>query len=74
MADPSRDGGGGREKAGGSVHPPPFGFFFLSLQKRTYEQKNSIKRVRYLSQIAGNGHFSDLNFQKFLGKHAPKPP
>ena len=27
-----------------------------------------------LKIIAGNGHFRDTNFQKFLGEHAPRPP
>ena len=55
---------------------PLFGVFFLliSLQKRSLRAKTSIKRVRNLSQNAGNGHFSDSNFKTFLGEHAPRPP
>ena len=51
--------GGGR----GCVPPPPF-----------LEVSISIKRVRNLSQNAGNGHFRDSNFQKFQGGHASRPP
>ena len=35
---------------------------------------HSIKRVRNLSQNAGNGHFRNSNFQNLLGDHAPRPP
>ena len=49
-------------------------FWIMFYKNEVYEQKNGIKRVRDLSQIAGNGKFRDLNFQKFLGEHAPKPP
>ena len=49
--------------------PPPLPTFlnFFFLQKRILLAKVSIKRVRNLSQNAGNGHFRDSNFQKFLG-------
>ena len=43
---------------------------FLFLQKRNLLSKISIKRVRNLSQNAGNGHFRDSNFQNFYG---PRP-
>ena len=33
-----------------------------------------IKRVRNLSQNAGNGHFRGSNFQTFLGGMPPEPP
>ena len=58
VADPSR-----------GEAPPPC-FFGLN---EVYEQKNSIRRVQALSQNAGNSQFGDLNFQKFVGEHAPKP-
>ena len=45
--------------------PPVLNFYFL--QKRSLLAKISIKRVRNLSQNAGNGHFKDSNFSKFLG-------
>ena len=54
---------------------PPFLDIFL--QKRNLLAKISIKRVRNLSQNAGNVHFRDSNFQKFLGGgggHAPRLP
>ena len=44
---------------------PPFGFFFV--QKRSLLAKISIKQVGNLFQNAGNGHFRDSNFQKYLG-------
>ena len=47
--------------------PPPHFFEFFFLQKRILLAKVSIKRVRNLSQNAGNGHFRDSNFQNFLG-------
>ena len=51
---------------------PPFQIFFL--QKRSLLAKISFKRAQNLSQNAGNGHFRDSNFQKFLGEHASTPP
>ena len=30
--------------------------------------------MKFVSKNAGNGHFRDSNFKKFLGEHAPKPP
>ena len=53
--------------------PPPFGFFFF-YKSKIYEQKISIRWVRNLSQNAGNGHFRDTNFQKFLGGACPQTP
>ena len=55
VADPS----GG---PGGPVPPFLEFFFFFFLQKRSLLAKTSIKRVRNLSQNAGNGHFRDPNF------------
>ena len=52
--------------------PPVLNFYFL--QKRSLLAKISIKRVRNLSQNAGNGHFKDSNFSKFLGGGMPLVP
>ena len=72
MADPTGKGGWG------PVHLllGIFSFYFFFYKNEVYEQKVicSIKRVRNLSQNAGNGHFRDAHFQKFLGEHAPRPP
>ena len=43
----------------------------LFLKNEVYEQTICIKLVRNLSHNAGNGHFRDSNFQKFLGEHNP---
>ena len=48
--------------------PPFFGFFFY--KNITYY----INRVQNLTQNAGNGHFRDSDFQKFLGEHALPDP
>ena len=64
----------------GACPPPPhllpfrISSFFFFLQKRSLLTKISIKRVRNLSQNAGNGHFRDSNFAKFSWRHAPRPP
>ena len=49
----------------GGLCLPPFLDFFL--QKRSLPAKISTKRVRNLSQNAGNGYFRDSNLQNFLG-------
>ena len=61
-----------REGARGTCAPPPFGFFFFT--KTKFTSKISTKQAQNLSQNAGNGHFRDSNFQKFLWEHAPRPP
>ena len=59
--------------AGGPVPPPPPSFFFF-YKNKVYEQKNGIKRVRNLSQTAGNGHFKTQIFKHFWGSIFPGPP
>ena len=54
--------------------PPPLCSFFFFYKNEVYKPKISIKRVRNLSQIAGNGHFRDSNFRIFLGEHALRSP
>ena len=65
MADPRGEG------YWGPVPPPLFLDFFLFFfyKNEVYGQKviYCIKQVLNLSQNAGNGHFRDSHFQKFLG-------
>ena len=49
---------------------PPLWIFFVQKHYVLYY----IKRVRNLTQNAGNGHFRHSNFQKFMREHAPRPP
>ena len=53
--------------------PTPLDEFFFFCKSRDYEKKTSVKKVRNLSQNAGNGQFRDSNFQRFLGEHDPRP-
>ena len=72
----NEDGSQWRIQGGGlgSCPPPPVWSLFLFFYKsEVYEQKHNIKRVRNLSQNAGNGHFRDSNSQKFMGEHADPP-
>ena len=55
----------------GSLCPPPSWDFFFFYQSVVYEQEISIKRVRNLSQNAGNGI---LKTQIFRGNISPEPP
>ena len=61
---------------GGLCHLAPFfSFLFFFFDKsEVCKQKINIKRVRNLLQNAGNGHFSDSNFQNILVEHAARPP
>ena len=64
--------GGSKGGGMGDLCPPPFFFFFFT--KTKFTSKISTKQAQNLSQNAGNGHFRDSNFQKFMWEHAPRPP
>ena len=55
----------------GACAPLPSWDFFFFYQSVVYEQEISIKRVRNLSQNAGNGI---LKTQIFRGNISPEPP
>ena len=59
---------------GGDYAPLPILHFFSFYKNEVYKRKISIKRVRTLSQNAGNGRFRDSTFQKLQGENAPRPP
>ena len=56
----------------GSPCPPPVFFGFFLNKSEVYDQVISIIRVQNLSQIVGNGHFGDSNFQKHSGEARPR--
>ena len=57
----------------GSPCPTPgFLWGFFQNKSEVYDQVISIIRVQNLSQIVGNGHFGDSNFQKNSGEACPR--